>query len=103
MPARTLRGMSDRAKHDHSTEQHVPSSSRRGFLAFVASIPGAAVIGCAVPTEGAARASETTGQAAQADTVCRLTTGDAEGPYYKRGAPVTNVLAGTGEPGDKLV
>jgi protocatechuate 3,4-dioxygenase beta subunit len=99
--------MSDRSQHDSTPNTRVESASRREFLTYALAIPGAAAagaVGCSVPTalpQGGAGA-ETTGGTAQAATACLATTPDAEGPYYKRGAPMTSSLASATEPGDRL-
>jgi protocatechuate 3,4-dioxygenase beta subunit len=91
--------MSDPSTHDKAVR--LPSASRREFLTYALALPGVAAAGCAVPHAGTGT-DEATGATEQAESTCSVTTPDAEGPYYKRGAPMTTTLAAADEPGDHL-
>lgn len=64
------------------------AGSRRSFLRGSAGILGGMLLG---------------GPAFAAKQVCRLTESEIVGPFYRFGAPFRTRLAGSGEPGDRLI
>ncbi len=94
------------------------SSGRREFLAWLAAAP--AIAGCAAETSDPSPASSALPStpeahddpdgdgelavAEEAATSCRITTRDAEGPYFEPGSPIRTLrIAEPNEPGVRLV
>lgn len=78
---------------------------RRRFLGWITAASGVALVGCdddGAPPAAGPDADPTAPDGAPGEA-CTPTTGDALGPFHEPGAPNRSVLAGPGEPGERLV
>jgi catechol 1,2-dioxygenase len=78
--------------------------SRRDFLAWLAGGTAVSLIGCAADETSDAHADELADSALEAQTLCRATKPDAQGPYWEAGAPFrSDTLVGPNEAGVPLL